>query len=118
MSKGSQFTQIIGNLGGDPEVRITSSGKTVTNFNVAVNTGSGEYEHTEWFRCVAWERLGEIVGEYCKKGSRIQVIGEHRTESWEDKESGEKKYRTNLRANQVLLLDLAGADRRGRSSSS
>lgn len=105
MAGGYQQTVIVGNLGADPDIRITGSGKTVANVNVAVNTGSGEYEHTEWFRCTAWEKTAEIIGEYTRKGSKVMFVGEMRTDSWEDQETGEKKYRTNLVVRQVLLLD-------------
>jgi single-strand DNA-binding protein len=103
MGKGFQQTIIVGNLGRDPEMRFTQGGKTVTTFSVAVTTGSGDYEHTEWFKCQAWERLAEIVNEYAAKGTRVQCVGTLKTRSYEDKE-GTTRYSTELTVRDFLLL--------------
>ncbi|MBW2585265.1 MAG: single-stranded DNA-binding protein, partial [Deltaproteobacteria bacterium] len=90
---------LIGNLGGDPEVRYTPSGDAVANFNIATSEewkdkDTGEKKvRTEWHRIVAWRRLGEICGEYLSKGRQVYVEGRIQTNAWEDKE-GNKRYTT------------------------
>ncbi len=100
---------LIGNLGGDPEVRYTPSGDAVANFNIATSeewkdkdTGEKK-ERTEWHRIVAWRRLGEICGEYLSKGRQVYVEGRIQTNAWEDKE-GNKRYTTEIVANTVQFL--------------
>lgn len=91
--------QIIGNLGKDPEMKYTPSGKSVTAFNVAVNstyTSNGEQrKETEWFNVEAWGKTGEIIKQYVSKGSLIYVEGRLKTDKFEDK-SGETKYFTKV----------------------
>lgn len=104
---------LIGNLGKDPEVKFTPSGTPVAKFSLATNERykdkSGEWQdRTEWHNIVAWQRLAEIVGEYVTKGSKLYVEGKLQTTSWEDKQSGEKKYRTEIVAQDLVLLDARG----------
>jgi single-strand DNA-binding protein len=99
---------IVGNLGADPELRYTPSGKAVATFNVATReqwTGKeGEKEErTEWHRIVAWARLGEICGEYLHKGSQVYVEGRLQTRTWEDRE-GNKRYTTEIVAQNMQML--------------
>jgi len=105
---------LIGNLGADPEVKYLSSGTTVANFRMAtsenrVNRSSGEKTTiTEWHRVVAFGKLAEICGEYLHKGKQIYIEGRIRTRSWEDKE-GNRKFTTEIIANQMQMLGTAGA---------
>jgi len=105
---------LIGNLGADPEVKYLSSGTTVANFRMAtsesrVNRSSGEKTTiTEWHRVVAFGRLAEICGEYLSKGKQVYIEGRIRTRSWEDKE-GNRKFTTEIIANQMQMLGTAGA---------
>jgi single-strand DNA-binding protein len=99
---------IVGNLGADPELRYTPSGKAVATFNVATReqwTGKdGEKEErTEWHRVVAWARLGEVCGEYLHKGSQVYVEGRLQTRSWEDRD-GKKRYTTEIVAQTMQML--------------
>lgn len=99
---------LIGRLGGAPELRYTANGKAVASFKVATNeqwTGKdGEKEErTEWHRIVAWGRLGEICGEYLKKGTQVYLEGRIQTRSWEDKE-GVKRYTTEIVAQTMQML--------------
>ncbi len=99
---------IIGNLGGDPEMRYTANGNAVSNFSVATNrqytTGDGERrEETEWFRVVTWNRLAEICSQYLSKGRQVYVEGRLQTRSWEDT-SGQTRYMTELIAQEVKFL--------------
>jgi len=100
---------IIGNLGRDPEMRYTPSGQAVTQFTVAVNRNfkgaDGEWqEETEWFRVVAWAQLAERTAENLRKGMKVYVEGRLQTRQWEDQQ-GQKRYTTELIANQVTSLD-------------
>jgi single-strand DNA-binding protein len=100
---------IIGRLGQDPEVKFLPNGTAVANFSVATSeewkdkdTGEKK-EDTQWHKIVAWRRLGEICGEYLKKGSQCFIEGKITTRSWEDKE-GTKRYTTEIVANNVQFL--------------
>ena len=109
MSKSVNKVILVGNLGKDPEVKYTPSGTPVAKFSLATNEPfkdkNGEWQdRTEWHNIVAWQRLAEIVGEYVKKGSKIYIEGRLQTSSWEDKQSGEKKYRTEIVAQNLVLL--------------
>jgi single-strand DNA-binding protein len=100
---------LVGNLGKDPEVKYTPSGTPVAKFSLATNEQfkdrGGEWqERTEWHDIVAWQRLAEIVGEYVSKGSRVYIEGKLQTSSWEDRQSGERKYRTEIVARDLVLL--------------
>jgi single-strand DNA-binding protein len=123
---------IVGHLGKDPEVKYTPQGTPVAKFSIATNERfkgkDGNWQdRTEWHNIVAWQRLAEIAGEYLKKGSQVYIEGRLRTDSWDDKETGQKKYRTDIVANDMVLLggrgqggdDFGGGNRsRGASASS
>jgi single-strand DNA-binding protein len=113
MAKSVNKVILIGNLGKDPEVKFTPTGTPVAKFSLATNERykdkAGEWQdRTEWHNIVVWQRLAEIVGEYVKKGSKIYIEGRLSTSSWEDKQSGEKKYRTEIVANELVLLSGRG----------
>jgi single-strand DNA-binding protein len=126
MAKSVNKVILVGNLGKDPEVKFTPSGVPVAKFSLATNERfkdkAGEWQdRTEWHNIVAWQRLAEIVGEYVKKGSKIYIEGRLQTSSWEDKQSGEKKYRTEVVASDLVLLGgrgegSGGGEHEGRSS--
>ena len=86
---------IIGNVGRDPEIRSTTSGKQVANFSVATSWGSGENKQTEWHRIVCWEKSAEIVQKYVKKGTLVFIQGQIRTRKWTD-QAGVEKYSTEI----------------------
>ena len=123
MAKSVNKVILVGNLGKDPEVKYTPSGVPVAKFSLATNERykdkSGEWQdRTEWHNIVAWQRLAEIVGEYVKKGSKVYIEGRLQTSSWEDKQSGEKKYRTEIVVNDLVLLSGRGdGESEGRSRS-
>lgn len=75
-----------GNLTRDPEMRYTPQGTPVTDFTIAVNSGSGEKRSTEFVRCVAWEKQAETVAEYLRKGSKVLVHGSMESQQWTDKQ--------------------------------
>ena len=100
---------LIGNLGADPETRYLPSGDAVTNIRIATSEKwkdkSGEQqEHTEWHRIAFFGKLAEIAGEYLKKGSPVYVEGRIRTRKWQDKESGQDRYSTEIVADRMQLL--------------
>jgi single-strand DNA-binding protein len=107
---------LIGNLGSDPEVRYTPSGKAVANFRIATteqwtNKEGGKEERTEWHRIVAWGRLGEICGEYLHKGKQVYIEGKLQTRSWEDRD-GNKRFTTEVLAQTMQMLGPAGKEGR------
>lgn len=109
MAKSVNKVILIGNLGKDPEVKYTPGGVAVAKFSLATNERykdkNGEWQdRTEWHNLVAFQRTAEIVGEYLKKGRTVYVEGSLRTSSWDDKESGQKKYRTEIMVNDLVLL--------------
>lgn len=112
---------LVGRLGRDPEVRSTPSGATVAKFSIATDEKftdrSGErQERTEWHNIVAWAKLAEICGQYLKKGKLVYIEGSLRTDSWDDKETGQKKYRTEIIARDMQMLDRKGDDEGGGGS--
>ena len=112
---------LVGRLGKDPEVRSTPSGQTVAKFTMATDERftdkSGEkQQRTEWHNIVAWGKLGEICGQYLRKGKLVYVEGRIQTDSWDDKETGQKKYRTEIICNEMKMLDRKGDEEGGSSS--
>jgi single-strand DNA-binding protein len=108
MAGGVNKAIVVGNLGSDPEVRFTPSGQAVANFRIATNESwtdkSGQkQERTEWHRIVVWGKLGELCGEYLKKGRQCYVEGRLQTREWTDKEN-KKNYTTEIVANNVVFL--------------
>ena len=101
---------LLGNLGADPEIRYTAGGDAVATISVATSSSwndkqSGEKrEKTEWHRVVFFRRLAEVVGEYLKKGSSIYVEGQLQTNSYEDKNTGERKFSTQIVAREMQML--------------
>ena len=109
---------LVGRLGKDPEIRSIPSGTTVAKFSLATDDRytdkSGEkQERTEWHNIVAWGKLAEICGQYLRKGKLVYIEGSIRTDSWDDKETGQKKYRTEIWANQMQMLDRKGDESGG-----
>jgi single-strand DNA-binding protein len=115
---------LIGNLGKDPEVKYTPSGAPVAKLTLATNerykNKSGEWqERTEWHNVVLWQRLAEIAGEYLKKGGKVYIEGRLQTRSWDDKQTNQKRYMTEVVAHDLVLLggrgegagDFAGSSR-------
>jgi len=113
MARGINKVILIGNLGADPETRAMPSGMTVANIRVATSENwkdkqSGENkERTEWHNVAMFGRLGEIAGEYLKKGSKVYIEGSLRTRKWQDK-SGNDRYTTEIIANEMQMLDSRG----------
>lgn len=110
MAKDLNKVQLTGRLGADPEMRFTPQGSAVTTFRVASNrswkTADGEQkEDTEWFSIVTWNKLAEICNQYLTKGTRVYVEGRAQTRSWEDTQTGQTRYKTEIIANDMIILD-------------
>ena len=104
---------LVGNLGRDPELRSTPSGQQVATFSVATNRkwrdrDGNRQEKTEWHNVVCWGRNAEVAGQYLKKGRQIYVEGRIETRSWDDKQTGEKKYRTEIICDNFQMLGQRG----------
>jgi single-strand DNA-binding protein len=107
--KSLNRVQLIGNLGKDPEVKYTPQGTPVAKLTIATNERfkdkSGEWQdRTEWHNVVLWQRLAEIAGEYLKKGGKVYIEGRLQTRSWDDKQTNQKKYMTEVVASDLILL--------------
>jgi single-strand DNA-binding protein len=113
---------LIGRLGKDPEIKSIPSGQTVAKFTIATDERftdkSGEkQERTEWHNIVAWAKLAEICGQFLRKGKLVYIEGRIRTDSWEDKETKQKRYRTEIVAENMQMLDRKGDEEGGGSYS-
>ncbi len=110
MARGINKVILIGNLGADPDARMTQQGSAVTNLNIATdesykdkNTGQ-MVPKTEWHRVVMFNRLAEIAKDYLKKGSKVYIEGKLQTRKWQD-QSGQERYTTEIVANELQMLD-------------
>lgn len=114
MARSLNKVQLIGNLGKDPELRYTTAGVAVATFSVATNESWKDQdgnlqERTEWHNIVAWRKLAEICGEWLKKGKKVYIEGRLQTRSYDDKNTGAKKYVTEIVADNMIMLDGKGA---------
>lgn len=114
MARGINKVILIGNLGGDPEIRYMPNGSAVANVTIATSevwkdkqTGE-QHDRTEWHRAVFFNRLAEIAGEYLHKGSKVYIEGRLQTRKWQDK-NGQDRYTTEIIANEMQMLDSRGA---------
>ncbi len=104
---------LVGNLGRDPEVRYSAKGSAIANITIATSEQwtdkqSGQkQEKTEWHRVVLFNRLGEIAGEYLKKGSQVYIEGKLQTRKWQDN-NGQDRYTTEIVANEMQMLGSRG----------
>lgn len=113
MAKSLNKVMLIGNLGKDPELRYTTSGVAVATFSLATNESWKDQdgnlqERTEWHNIVAWKKLAEICAEWLKKGKKVYIEGRIQTRSYDDKNTGQKKYMTEIVADNMIMLDGKG----------
>lgn len=118
MARGVNKVIIVGNLGADPETRYTTGGSAICNLRIATSeqwkdkqTGENQ-ERTEWHRVVLFGKLGEIAGEYLKKGRQVYIEGSLRTNKYTDKE-GIERYSTDIVGNEMQMLGGGGASGEG-----
>lgn len=108
--KSLNRVQLIGNLGKDIELKYTQSGTPVASVSIATSSSYKDkqeqwQEKTEWTNLVFWAKLAEIAGEYLHKGSKVYVEGRLETQSWDDKQSGKKQYKTQVVVSDLIMLD-------------
>jgi single-strand DNA-binding protein len=113
MAKSVNKVILLGNVGKDPEIRATAGGMTVANFSIAttdrIKGQDGQFtDKTEWHNLVAFQRTAEIVRDYVKKGNKLYVEGRLQTSSWDDKATGQKKYKTEIIVSDLSLLSGRG----------
>jgi single-strand DNA-binding protein len=113
MAKDLNKVMLTGHLGADPEMRFTPQGSAVTTFRVASNRAwksndGAQHDDTEWCSVVAWDKLAEICNQYLTKGTRVYVEGRLQTRSWDDKNTNEKRYRTEVIAQDMIILSARG----------
>lgn len=113
MARGINKVILVGNLGADPETRYTANGSAVCNLRIATSetwrdkqTGDMQ-ERTEWHRVVLFNRLGEIAGEYLRKGRQVYIEGKLQTRKWQD-QNGQDRYTTEIVANEMQMLGGGG----------
>ncbi len=113
MARGINKVILIGNLGADPEVRYTPSGMAIAKLRLATterrkDRETGDWQdHTEWHRVTLFGRLGEVAGEYLRKGSKVYIEGSLRTTKWQGQD-GQDRYTTEIVANDMQMLDSRG----------
>ena len=113
--RGLNKVELIGHVGNDPDVQATNDGTICSRFNIAINrtwndTNGQRQQETEWIPCVAWGKVGEVVGEYVTKGRLLYVEGRLHTSAWTDETTGEQRSRTEVVAQEVILLDSRRTD--------
>ncbi len=123
MPKSVNKVVLLGNVGKDPEIKMLPSGMAVANLTLATSDRTkdkaGEWqERTEWHNLTAYQRTAEIIRDYVKKGNKLYVEGRIQTRSWDDQASGQKKYRTEIIVNDLVLLSGKGEGDGGGGGSS
>ena len=123
MAKSVNKVILLGNVGKDPEIRSTAGGSMVANLTLATSDRQKDpqgnwQDRTEWHNLVAFQRTAEIIRDYVKKGSKLYVEGKIQTRSWDDKESGQKRYRTEIIVNDLSLLSGRGDEGGGSTGGS
>jgi single-strand DNA-binding protein len=115
MTKDLNRVQLLGHLGADPDLRTVDTGQTLATFSIATShrwtdTQGHAQEATEWTRIVAWGRLAEIVGQYLQHGARVYLEGRLKTRIWDDPETAERRWLTEVVLEDLILLDRPRSD--------
>ncbi len=123
MAKSVNKVILVGNVGKDPEIKFAASGNAVASFSLATTDRTKDQtgnwtDRTEWHNLVAFQRTAEIIRDYVKKGSKLYVEGRIQTSSWDDKETNQKRYRTEIIVNDLVLLSGRGEGESAASSRS
>lgn len=108
MSKGFSYAIVEGGLGRDVESKALPSGVKVVNFSLGFERGFGDKVHTGWLNCVAFKDQAEFAEKYLKKGKNVRVVGEIDVRSWDDKQTGQKRYATELIVDKIQFVDSPG----------
>lgn len=115
MAKSVNQVILLGRLTNDVELRTTTSGKNVATFSLAVDK-MGNQEGADFFEVTAWEKLAELLSQYTHKGSKVLVMGRLEQQTWDDKDTGKKRSKVTVTANDVTFLD-SKSDSAGNGSS-
>lgn len=118
MAKSINKAILVGNVGKDPEIKFAANGNAVASFSLATSDRTKDQagnwvDRTEWHNIVAFQRTAEIIRDYVKKGSKLYIEGRIQTRSWDDQSSGQKKYRTEIVVNDLVLLSGRGEGESG-----
>jgi single-strand DNA-binding protein len=117
MAKSVNKVILLGNVGKDPDSKQTGGGTNVVSFSIATSdrtkSRNGEYEdRTEWHNCKAFGKTADVISQYVHKGTKIYVEGKIQTNSWEDKNTGERRYKTEIIVNDVCLISSSDGETR------
>jgi single-strand DNA-binding protein len=123
MARSVNKVILVGNVGKDPEIKVASTGNSIATFSLATTDRTKDQtgtwtDRTEWHNLVAFQRTAEIVRDYVKKGSKLYIEGRIQTRSWDDKETQQKRYRTEILVNDLVLLSGRGEGESGGYSKS
>jgi single-strand DNA-binding protein len=115
MARSVNKVILVGNVGKDPEIRFAGSGTAVATFSLATTDRSKDQtgnwvDKTEWHNLVAFQRTAEIIRDYVKKGTKLYIEGKLQTRSWDDKETNQKRYKTEILVNELVLLSGRGEE--------
>ena len=115
MTKDLNRVQLLGHLGADPDLRTVDTGQTLATFSVATgrrwrDASGQEQEETEWSRVVTWGKLAEVVGQYLQQGARVYLEGRLKTRIWDDPETAEWRWLTEVVLDDLILLDRPRTD--------
>jgi len=110
MAKDLNKVMLIGRLGTEPELRYTQQGVPITTFRMAISrqwrdSEGNPRDETEWFTVVSWNRLAEICNDHLHKGARVYIEGRMQNRTWDDPQTGEKRYKTEIVASDMIILD-------------
>lgn len=115
MARSINQVILMGRLTRDPEMRTTTTGKSIASFSLAVDRG-GQDDQADFFDVTAWEKLGELASQYLSKGRRCLVQGRLRQDSWDDKETGKKRSKVEIVATDITFLDAPGGSEGAQSA--
>jgi single-strand DNA-binding protein len=115
MARSINQVILMGRLTRDPEMRTTTTGKSIASFSLAVDRG-GQDDSADFFDITAWEKLGELASQYLSKGRRCLVQGRLRQDTWDDKETGKKRSKVEVVATDITFLDAPNSNEAGSSA--
>ena len=107
---GTNVVVLTGRLGKDPELKSTNTGKALAKFSIAVDDGWGEKKKTDWWDVEVWGKTAEAVGRLVTAGKRVTVTGALKQETWQDKQTGDKRSKTKILALSVDIIDYAATN--------
>ena len=116
MAKGYTLVVVEGGLARDPEVKFTPNGAKVATFGIGFERGYGDKARTCWIDCVCFREQAEFAEKWLKKGKSVRVVGELDVRSWDDKQTGAKRYKTEIVADKIQFVDSGSSDKKSGSA--